>query len=301
MTTTFTLCKEGQLKAQILTMVSSVYHVHGEQTVFQLLNQRQITGDIVLLQILPNCRPSQFVRLVTASHRHLTAPNTMLAKENVLVLCAGCVLMIKVLQKLCGQPIAHPSRTVMITGLEFVPSICICYGYYSCFQTFICKLLYTADTLHWFKKGSSTANIQDDHELTSSFSLGEETVQTNTSLCPAEEKKQDKRQFSRLVEIIFYFYQIAQLLLFPNSLRECFDTQFLKPVLGFFNFQPLFIKQGFLCPFPGLTPETKLVFKFAPVLGTLIAIFSIYGLHSLICLHHISNLVLKQYSLAMQL
>ena len=135
----------------------------------------------------------------------------------------------------------------------------------------------------WFKKDSSTAIIHDDHELTSSFSLGEETVQENTSLCPAEEKKQDKRQFSRFVEIIFYFYQLAQLLLFPSSLREFFDTQFLKPVLGFFNFQPLFIKQGFLCPFPRLTPETKLVFKIAPVLGTLIAIFSIYGLHFLIC------------------
>ena len=98
-----------------------------------------------------------------------------------------------------------------------------------------------------------------------------------------EERKQDKRQFSRFLEIIFYFYQIAQLLLSSSSLKEFFDTHFLEPVLGFFNFQPSFTKQGFLCPFPGLTPETKLVFKIAPVLGTLIAIFFIYGLHSSIC------------------
>ena len=142
---------------------------------------------------------------------------------------------------------------------------------------------YCTRQILWFKNSSHTAKAQDEHELTSSLSVGEETVQANISLSVIEERKQDKRQFSRFVEIIFYFYQIAQLLRSSSSLKEFFDTQFLEPVLGFFNFQPSFTKQGFLCPFPGLTPETKLVFKIGPVLGTLIAIFLIYSLHSLIC------------------
>ena len=73
------------------------------------------------------------------------------------------------------------------------------------------------------------------------------------------------------------------MLLSSSSLKEFFDSKFREPVLGFFNFQPRFTKKGFLCPFPGLTPETKLVFKIAPVFGTLIAISFIYVLHSFIC------------------
>ena len=142
---------------------------------------------------------------------------------------------------------------------------------------------YCTRQILWFKGDSRTVNAQDDHELTASFSLTEETVQGNISLSVTEERKKDKRQFSRLVEIIFYFYQIAQLLLSSSSLKEFFDTHLLEPVLGFFNFQPSFTKRGFLCPFPGLTPETKLMFKITPVFGTLIAIFFIYSFHSLIC------------------
>ena len=118
-------------------------------------------------------------------------------------------------------------------------------------------MTYCLKQILWFRKNTHTANT---------FSLDEETP--------------DKRQFTQLVEIIFYFYQVAQLLLSSSTLTEFFDTQFLEPILGFFNFQPSFKERGFLCPFPGLTPETKLVFKIAPVFGTLVAIFFIYGLHS---------------------
>jgi hypothetical protein len=141
---------------------------------------------------------------------------------------------------------------------------------------------YSLKQILWFKRfaGSRTANIQANHDIIRSLSsVDEETGQENIPLPSTEQLKQDKRQFSRFVEIIFYFYQIAQLLLSSSSLTEFFDTQFLVPVLGFFNFQPSFKKQGFLCPFPGLTPETKLGFKIAPVFGTLVAIFLIYALH----------------------
>ncbi|CAB4002939.1 Hypothetical predicted protein, partial [Paramuricea clavata] len=140
---------------------------------------------------------------------------------------------------------------------------------------------YSLKQILWFKRfsGSRTAKIQANHDIIRSLTVDEETEQENIPLSSTEQLKQDKRQFSRFVEIIFYFYQIAQLLLSSSSLTEFFDTQFLVPVLGFFNFQPSFKKQGFLCPFPGLTPETKLAFKIAPVFGTLVAIFLIYALH----------------------
>ena len=142
---------------------------------------------------------------------------------------------------------------------------------------------YCLKQILWFRKDSRTVNTQTYVEMVPTFSLDDETPEENISLSSTEQHKHNKRQFSRFVEIIFYFYQIAQLLLSSSSLKEFFYSQFLNPVLGFFNFQPSFTKQGFLCPFPGLTPETKLVFKIAPVFGTLIAIFFIYALHSIIC------------------
>ena len=138
---------------------------------------------------------------------------------------------------------------------------------------------YCLKQIFWFRTSSRTANTQAYNDIVPSFFLDEETPQENIALSSTQHK-QDKRQFSRFVDIIFYFYQIAQLLLSSSSLKEFFVSQFLKPILGFFNFQPSFTKQGFLCPFPGLTPETKLVFKIAPVFGTWIAIFFVYVLHS---------------------
>jgi hypothetical protein len=140
---------------------------------------------------------------------------------------------------------------------------------------------YSLKQIFWFKMfaGSRIANTQANHGIIRSLSVDEETGQENIPLSSTEQLKQEKRQFSRFVEIIFYFYQIAKLLLSSSSLTEFFDTQFFAPILGFFNFQPSFKKQGFLCPFPGLTPETKLGFKIAPVFGTLVAIFVIYALH----------------------
>ena len=141
---------------------------------------------------------------------------------------------------------------------------------------------YCIKQIFWFRPNRRTAVTRNNHDIISSSS-NEETPQENNISSSSTQLKQDKRQFSRFVDIIFYFYQIAQLLLSSSSLKELFNSQFRQPILGFFNFQPSFTKQGFLCPFPGLTPETKLAFKIAPVFGTLIAIFFIYVLHSFIC------------------
>ena len=140
---------------------------------------------------------------------------------------------------------------------------------------------YCLKQIFWFRPNSRTAVTRNNDIISSASS--EETPQENNISSSSTQLKQNRRQFSRFVDIIFYFYQIAQLLLSSSSLKEVFNSQFRQPILGFFNFQPSFTKQDFLCPFPSLTPETKLVFKIAPVFGTLIAIFFIYVLHSFIC------------------
>ena len=144
---------------------------------------------------------------------------------------------------------------------------------------------YVVQQIFWFKRFANkpNTNVQALAEINSSFSADEGTSQARMVLSSTEKLEQNKRQFSRFVEIIFYFYQIAELLLSSSSLSGFFDTQFLEPVLGFFNFQPPSMKRGLVCPFPGLTAQTKLFFKIAPVLGTLIAVLLIYALHSFIC------------------
>ena len=140
---------------------------------------------------------------------------------------------------------------------------------------------YCLKQIFWFRTSSRYSRFQAYHDIILASYLDEETPQENILSSSTEQLKEDKRQFTRFEDIIFCFYQIAKLLLFSSSLTEFFDTKLLIPVLSFFNFQPGLKNQKSLCPFPGLTPETKLVFKIAPVFGTLIAIFFIYVLHFL--------------------
>ena len=131
----------------------------------------------------------------------------------------------------------------------------------------------------WLKKFIFRSTNRQVHELQEAMNLAssyEESTVGMRAWSSTAEENQKKRQFTCLLEIIFYFYQIARLLLSSYSLREFFGTKFLTPVLGFFNFQPSFNEHGSLCPFPGLTPTTKSLFKVAPVFGTLLAISIIY-------------------------
>ena len=167
---------------------------------------------------------------------------------------------------------------ILFLGLNF--SMAIILVFKPSFVTYFLK------QISGFRPNCRTADTYNNHDIISSTSNEETLQKSSILLLSTEQHKQDKRQFSRFVEIIFYFYQIAQLLLSSSSLNEFLDSRYLEPVLGFFNFQPIFfsfMKKDFLCPFPGLTPETKLVFKIAPVFGTLVAIFFIYALHSFIC------------------
>ena len=142
---------------------------------------------------------------------------------------------------------------------------------------------YSLKQVLWLKRCcfNTRRNIQfhEYHDVMCSVtSDGEDWLENRTFLL-TEHVEHEKRQFSRYLEIIFYFYQISQLLLSSYSLSEFLGTKLLLPVLGFFNFEPSLYKQGFLCPFPGLTPKTKLLFKTIPVFGTMIAILVVYFLN----------------------
>ena len=151
-----------------------------------------------------------------------------------------------------------------ILFLVLVFSMAIIFVFKPPFVTFCLKQIF------WFRKSCPTPTVC--------------TCFANTNeQSPQGELNQDKKEFNQLEDIIFYFYQIAQLLLFSTSLAGFFYAKILTPVLGFFNFQPILRNGDSLCPISGLTPEKKLVFKVAPVFGTMAAIFLIYGLNYLIC------------------
>ena len=106
----------------------------------------------------------------------------------------------------------------------------------------------------WFKKLSCrrSANHQNDN-----------VIQALSS----EEVRHENRQYSHFVEIIFYFYQISQLFLSPSSSEKYSETKVIPSLLGFFNFQ--FSISENTCPFEGLMPHTKKLFKIVPILATI--------------------------------
>ena len=81
------------------------------------------------------------------------------------------------------------------------------------------------------------------------------------------------------VKIIFYFYQVANLLLVSNSPGSLIKTKLLEPIVGLFNFQLKLSSTGLICPFPGLTVVTKQLFSASHVCGTflMIGIFFVLG------------------------
>ena len=136
-------------------------------------------------------------------------------------------------------------------------------------------IAYSLKQLLYFKRLTNRRGCER-HEIISCASSHEESTHEIRLRSSVEQQKHDKRQFSRYLEVVFYFYQIAQLLLSSYSVSEFFGSRYLPPVLNFFNFQPSYNKRGAICPFPGLTPKTKLLFKVVPIFGTLVAIFVLY-------------------------
>lgn len=84
------------------------------------------------------------------------------------------------------------------------------------------------------------------------------------------------------LKIVFYFYQVANLLLVTTSYDSLMESYLLQPVVGIFNFQLRFSSNGFLCPFPGLNAVNKQLLFASPVFGVLIMVALCYCCHCLI-------------------
>ena len=131
----------------------------------------------------------------------------------------------------------------------------------------------------WFKNCVTKKPVSVSKRTASLASLKVEETES-TFLLSTEEIKNEKLQAVGFLEIIFYFYQISNLLLTSTSLEQLVKAKVLIPIQGFFNFQERYLgHESLICPWPGLTPETKQLFEVAPVFGTLGAIYFIYVLH----------------------
>ena len=94
------------------------------------------------------------------------------------------------------------------------------------------------------------------------------------------EPPNEEESFDRgYLKILFYFYQVANLLLVSNSSQHIFKTTFVDTLVGLFNFQQKFSSNGLICPFPGLTVVTKQVFSTSYVFGTCLMICTFYCLY----------------------
>ena len=109
---------------------------------------------------------------------------------------------------------------------------------------------FVAKQAFWFKQYCITKKTRNVNETES---LNEDEIDSTFLLSRGEIENENLQDVGYL-EIIFYFYQISNLLLSSFSFERLLDTAVLIPFQGFFNFQERFFEhQSSVCPFPGLT------------------------------------------------
>ena len=91
--------------------------------------------------------------------------------------------------------------------------------------------------------------------------------------------KEDKKHDFGYLKIIFYFYQVAELVMIRSPEKTFHLIPIIPPIMAIFNFQVKSLNGSIGCPFPGLTAVTKELFKCMKFLGTLISIGLIYAIH----------------------
>ena len=91
--------------------------------------------------------------------------------------------------------------------------------------------------------------------------------------------KYDKKHDSGYLKIIFYFYQVAELVMISSPEKTLHMVPIIPPVIAIFNFQVKTLNGSIGCPFPGLTVVTKELFQCLKFLGTLLSIGFIYAIH----------------------
>ena len=91
--------------------------------------------------------------------------------------------------------------------------------------------------------------------------------------------EENKEHDSGYLKIIFYFYQVAELVMIRSPEKTFHLVPIIPPIMAIFNFQVKSLNGSIGCPFPGLTAVTKELFKCMKFLGTLLSIGLIYAIH----------------------
>ncbi len=81
------------------------------------------------------------------------------------------------------------------------------------------------------------------------------------------------------LKIIFYFYQVVELVMVKSPEKTLHLVPFIPPVIALFNFQVKSLDGSIGCPFPGLNAVTKELFMCLKFLATLLSIGFIYAIH----------------------
>ena len=99
-----------------------------------------------------------------------------------------------------------------------------------------------------------------------------------TEYQPLNEPNQHDKGYKK---IVFYFYQIASYLTLEPLSEVAKQASLVSFFAGLFNFQTRISREGFGCPFPGITVVTKELMPALTVLATLFNIPAILLLHFL--------------------
>ena len=92
----------------------------------------------------------------------------------------------------------------------------------------------------------------------------------------------DEEHDAGYFKTIFYFYQVAEILMIKSPEAALHIVPFVTPVIALFNFQVRTINGSIGCPFPGFNVVTKELFLCLKFLATLLSIAIIYAIHRVI-------------------
>ena len=92
-------------------------------------------------------------------------------------------------------------------------------------------------------------------------------------------QENDKEHDPGYLKIIFYFYQVAELVMIKSPEKALHMVPFIPSVIAIFNFQVKAVDGSVGCPFPGLTVVTKELFLCLKFLATLLSVGFIFTIH----------------------
>ena len=98
----------------------------------------------------------------------------------------------------------------------------------------------------------------------------------------APHEANDEEHDAGYFKTIFYFYQVAKILMIKSPEAALHIVPFVTPVIALFNFQVRTINGSIGCPFPGFNVVTKELFLCLKFLATLLSIAMIYAIHRVI-------------------